>query len=73
MRESSTYQAILEEGEERAAVRIRQQTILELLQERFGSVAPDLEARVRAVTDVAQLQAALRQIVRINAPDELSL
>lgn len=73
MRESSTYQAILEEGEEIGVLRARRDTLLEQLQERFGAVSPELEAKVRATTDVTKLQAALRQIVRISTPDELTL
>lgn len=73
MRESSTYQAILEEGEQRAAVRIRQQVLLELLQKRFGAVPPDVELKVRSVTDAARLNAALLQVLDVATPGELSL
>lgn len=81
MKESSTYQAILEEGRDEGrtegrteeAVAARQQILLEQLQERFGAVPPEVEARVRATTDLARLRAALRQVLHISAPDELAL
>lgn len=73
MRESSTYQAILEEGEEIGVLRARREALLELLQERFGAVTPELEAKVRAATDVVKLQAALRRVIHITTADELSL
>jgi hypothetical protein len=97
MRESSTYQAILEEGrdegrtegraegliegrtegriEGRTEGRIEglQNAILALLKERFRTVPPAVEARVRATTDLATLQSALTRVLHIAAPDELSL
>jgi hypothetical protein len=77
MRESSTYQAILEEGrvegEVRGEIRTRQEDLLTLLQERFGVVPPEVEARIRAATDPVRLRAALRQVLQITAPDQLSL
>jgi hypothetical protein len=77
MRESSTYQAILDEGRAEGrveeATRARQEILVVQLQERFGVVPPEVEARVRAVTDPVRLQAALRAVLRINSPAELPL
>jgi predicted transposase YdaD len=93
MKESSTYQAILDEGrdegrneglargriEGRTEGRIeglisaRQEDVLALLQERFGTVPPEVEARVRATTDESVLQTALRRVLHITAPDQLPL
>jgi hypothetical protein len=92
MRESSTYQAILEEGRDeglaeglnrgRAEGRAEglnrllaalQDAVLALLQERFGTVPPDVAARVRATTDPTVLSAALRRVLHITAPAELPL
>jgi predicted transposase YdaD len=77
MRESSTYQAILREGRDEGraeeAVTARQEDLLALLQERFGPVPPEVEAKVRATMDVTKLQAALRRVLHIAGPDELPL
>jgi predicted transposase YdaD len=89
MRESSTYQAILDEGREEGRtqgltegrtqglvegqVAARQEDVLALLRERFGAVPPEVEARVRATTDPAVLQTALLRVWRVTAPDELPL
>jgi predicted transposase YdaD len=73
MRESSTYQAILKEGRLEGALAAQQEALLALLQERFGAVPPEVEAKVRAATDVAKLQLALRRVVHITAPGELPL
>ncbi|MDB5313162.1 MAG: hypothetical protein JWO38_7364 [Gemmataceae bacterium] len=77
MKESSTYQSILDEGRDeglaRGIVAARQEDVMALLQERFGTVPPEIESRVRAATDPTRLQAALRQVLRIDSPDELQL
>jgi hypothetical protein len=81
MRESSTYQAILEEGRVEgltrgrveATLETRRQDLLDLLTDRFGPVPADLEARIKATTDPDRLRAALRQVLRINSPGELTL
>jgi predicted transposase YdaD len=77
MRESSTYQAILEEGRDEGiklgSIRTRQEDLIALLRERFQSVPPEVEAKVRAATDPAKLQAALLRVIHISAPDELPL
>ena len=63
----------LEEGRAEARVQFRRDGILVLLDEKFGAVPPEVEARVRAATDPDELAAALRQVLRINAPGELVL
>lgn len=73
MRESATYQAILEEGRDEGLLLARREDLLALLQERFGAVPPDGEAKVRATTDEAKLQAALRRVLHIAAPGDLPL
>ena len=40
---------------------------------RFGTVPPEVEARVRAAMDPERLRVALPQILKINSPGELSL
>jgi hypothetical protein len=81
MKESSTYQAILDEGRDEGraegltsgVLAARREDVLALLHERFGAVPPDVEARVRAATDPVALQAALRRVLHLSAPDELVL
>lgn len=81
MRESSTYQSILDEGRDEGLTRgrveglvsARQEDLLALLHERFGSVAPEIQAKVLANSDPIRLQAALRQVLRIASPNELPL
>ena len=81
MRESSTYQAILEEGleeglelgREEGEIASRQQDVLDLLEERSGAVPTDVAARVRGCRDAARLRTVLRQCVRIAAAADLQV
>jgi hypothetical protein len=67
MKESTTYQAILREGQEighekgleKGRRDTLQESILDLLRQRFGSVPVDLENQVSAVQDVPLLKKAL--------------
>jgi hypothetical protein len=73
MKESSTYQAIRNEGRDEGLLLARREALLGALQERFQTVPPEIEARIRAMTDLAKLQTAFRRAFHVNAPDELSL
>lgn len=80
MRESSTVQMFLNEGREEGrregqarALAMQQDNVLVLLRERFGAVPQEVEARVRAATDPAKLQAALVQVLRIARPADLTI
>ena len=91
MKESSTYQAILQEGREEGIktgiqagiqtgtrtgiqtglIAARQEALLDIVRERFGSVPELVEARIRATDDTAKLQAAIRQSVRVTDPNDI--
>jgi hypothetical protein len=49
MIDSPIYDDIFEEAERKGATKARQQTILDLLESRFGPAARDLEVAVKAV------------------------
>ena len=91
MKESTTYQAILqegrveglqegrveglqegrEEGQHMGLIAARQEDLLDIIRERFGSVPELVEARIRATDDSAKLQAAIRQSVRVVDPNDI--
>ena len=52
---------------------VRRSDLRDLLQERFGTVPESVRQRVEAATDPERLRAALRQVLHINAPEELQL
>jgi len=95
MKESTTYQMILQEGREEGIrtgiqtgmqtgiqtgiqtglktglIAARQEALLDIIRERFGSVPELVEARIRATDDSAKLQAAIRQSVRVTDPNDI--
>lgn len=80
MRESSTYQAILDEGrvegqtrERLRALRSLQENLIAMLGDRFGKLDPELETRIRASIDDDRLLAATRQVPRVASPTDLVL
>jgi len=73
MKESSTYQAILEEGREEGEIKGEQNSLLMILRDRFGEVPAEIESRIRAVTEAARLQHAILRAIRISTIDDLEL
>jgi len=57
MRESSTYQAILDERQEEVALRGARKFLLKKIGEiRFGPPDPSTEAAIQAIDDLARLE-----------------
>ena len=81
MKESSTYQAILQEGREEGEIKgeikgelkTRQSTLLDILRDRFGEVPAEVESRIRTVSEAARLQHAILRAIRISSIDDLEL
>jgi hypothetical protein len=61
------------EGRVEGQLEVARLNLLALLRKKFGTVPEELVQRVQAVTDVARLQAALQQVLDIQALDELQL
>ena len=60
-------------GEERAAVRTRQQTLVRLLRKRFGDVPRGVVRTVESTADVAQLDDWLDRFATATTLDELEI
>ena len=60
-----------QEGRQEAALFTKRLVLLDLLRSRFGSVPPELEARVQTQCDLDLLQTAILSTIRIASPDEL--
>ncbi len=75
MRESSTYQAILSEGEARGEVIGRideaRKTILTLGQKRFGELPPTMRSSLDAIADIDALNKIIERILDAETWDEL--
>jgi len=61
------------EGETRAAVRTRQQTLVRLLQKRFDDVPPGVVSAVESTSDADQLDDWLDRLVTADTLDELEI
>ena len=85
MEESSVYQALIRRGVEKGRIEGRVEgevegelkalrlTLVRLVEQKFGGISPELEARIRETTDAAKLQAAIPQLLTITSPAELVL
>ena len=81
MRESSTYQGIFQDGEARGVAQGEARgticelrlNIITLLEQKFGSVPPELEMRVQQSEDMTRLRAAFRKAIAIGAIDQFEL
>ncbi len=61
------------EGRTEAAVEARQQTLVRLLQKRFGDVPSDVVDTVQSTTDVDQLDEWLDRLVTVDTLEELEI
>jgi predicted transposase YdaD len=71
MKESSTYQRILDEGRAEGQVLALRENVLLVYRERFGEVPGEVEAKVRGVEDVERLRGMLVSLLRVQRPEEL--
>ena len=67
MKDSFTYQAIVEEG----VVKARQEALLELGRKRFGALDQSQETALRAVTDPDRLARMIDVLLDVSSWDEL--
>ncbi len=71
MKESVTYQAILQEGEAKGMLRARQDDLLRLGRRRFGVPSADTETALRGVADAERLTRLVDALLEVSGWDEL--
>ncbi len=71
MRESSTYQAILSEGEIIGRIEEARKMILMLGRKRFGELPPLMRISLDALSDVDALDKIIERILDVESWDEL--
>ena len=71
MKESVTYQAILEEGEEKGALAEARKIVLRLGRNRFGPPDARVTAAVEAIADVERLEELGERLLSAASWDEL--
>jgi len=71
MKESVTYQAIVEEGEIKGMLRARLDDLLRLGRRRFGEPNADAEATLRGINDPERLSRMIDVLLDVSSWDEL--
>jgi predicted transposase YdaD len=71
MKESATYQMILEEGRQEGMIRGTRQALVWLGLKRFGPASPEIEAKLDAITDLDQLHELTDRLLGVSSWDEL--
>jgi len=66
-------EAKLQALEKTLSLRLCRDNLRDLLQERFGTVPEAVLQRIEACEDLNRLKACLRQVLHVNAPEELQL
>jgi hypothetical protein len=71
MRESTTYQAILDEGREEGALREARKLLLRLGGRRIGTPSPDVETALQAITDLDHLERMSDRLLDVTTWQDL--
>ncbi|TVS20571.1 MAG: hypothetical protein EA424_03315 [Planctomycetaceae bacterium] len=71
MRESVTYQAILEEGREEGGIRELHRMILRQGRVRFGEADEAVRQQIEAIRDIDRLEDLTERLVIVSSWDEL--
>ena len=71
MKESSTYQAILEEGRTQGQTKALQNMLLRQGRHRFGAPTKAVQARLLAITDVERLERMTERVLTVSGWQEL--
>jgi hypothetical protein len=71
MRESSAYQAILDEGRDEGRIEEAQEMILLQGSDKFGSPSDAITAALKTITDLERLHRMGRRVLIVSSWDEL--
>jgi len=71
MRESSTYQMILDEGRVEGRVEEARTLLVQLGVDKFGVPSEDASQALETIADVERLERLIRRILRARSWDEL--
>lgn len=71
MKESTTYQAILEEGEARAGLKGERRLILMQGTSRFGPPSPQVTAAIEAIDDLDRIERLALRLLEVASWEEL--
>ena len=71
MKESVTYQSIVEEGELKGKVEARQEVLVQLGRKKFGVLDPSSEMALRGITDPDRLTRLIDALLDVSSWKEL--
>jgi hypothetical protein len=71
MRDSSTYQAILEEGREEGRAEGERRLLLRIGAARFGQPDERIRSRIEAITDIEPIKRLAERLLTVSSWDEL--
>jgi hypothetical protein len=71
MKESVTYQAIIEEGREEGRVEEASRLLLDLGVAAFGPASPEVEAAIRCITDLNRLHRMIHRLQQASSWEDL--
>ena len=71
MHESSTYQAILDEGREEGALRAARAMLLRIGRAKFRIAGPEIEAAVQSINDLDRLERLSERLLTASGWEEL--
>lgn len=71
MKDSVTYQAIVEEGVEKGRLEEARQMLLDLGAERLGAPSEEVNAAIRRIADLERLRQLARKLLRVATWEDL--
>jgi predicted transposase YdaD len=71
MEESTTYQAIIQKGENKGAVKDRQESIRELGESQFGPIPLSIAEKLAAINSLPRLKQIFARVLRAQSWDEI--
>ena len=66
-------QALIEEGKEIGVIQARQESLLEFMRGKFGSIPQRIENRIQAIRDIDQLKGLIHGVIHASSIDELNI
>jgi predicted transposase YdaD len=71
MKDSTTYQAILEEGAVKGSINALQETLLRQGRHRFGSPGKAVQGAIKGITDLKRLERMTERLLQVSTWQEL--
>ena len=64
---------LIERGEQRGAIRAKQETLMDLMQLRFGALPQPLIESIQSTQEIDQLDTFLRRVITTNRLEDMGI